>query len=135
MGILVAGVRTTRENGATLFVPGSHLWDHSRQPRPEEVVPAELEVGEAFLFLGSAVHAGGANKTSQPRVVHGFFFCRSYLRPEEDQHMMFSKEEVQSWSAAAQMQAGYILGNPYLGHSNETNVMEQIQIDNRKSSG
>ena len=41
-----------------------------------------MNVGEAFFFLGSAVHAGGANTTSSPRAVHGFFYCRSYLRPE-----------------------------------------------------
>lgn len=38
--------------------------------------------GEAFVFLGSTVHAGGTNLTSQNRTVHGFFFCRSYMRPE-----------------------------------------------------
>ena len=48
----------------------------------EEAVPAEMEVGEAFLFLASAVHAGGANTTSESRTVHGFFYCRAYLRPE-----------------------------------------------------
>lgn len=64
------------------FVPGSHLWEHSRLPKLEEAVSAGMEVGEAFLFLGSAVHAGGANTTLQSRTVHGFFFCRAYLRPE-----------------------------------------------------
>lgn len=64
------------------FVPGSHLWEHARLPKLEEAVPAEMETGEAFLFLASAVHAGGANTTSQSRTVHGFFFCRAYLRPE-----------------------------------------------------
>ena len=64
------------------FVPGSHLWKHSRVPKLEEAVSAEMDMGEAFLFLGSTVHAGGANTTSQNRTVHGFFFCRAYLRPE-----------------------------------------------------
>jgi ectoine hydroxylase-related dioxygenase (phytanoyl-CoA dioxygenase family) len=34
---LVAGVETTRENGATMFVPGSHRWDDLRKPRLDEV--------------------------------------------------------------------------------------------------
>jgi hypothetical protein len=34
---LVAGVETTRENGATMFVPGSHRWDDVRKPRLDEV--------------------------------------------------------------------------------------------------
>lgn len=102
MGLLVPGVDTTAENGATLvklsaakigeqdglstnltqFVPGSHLWDDSRPPKEEEVVSAKMSVGEAFLFLGSTVHAGGTNTTSQSRPMHGFFYCRSFIRPE-----------------------------------------------------
>lgn len=97
MGLLVPGVNTTKANGATLvekflatlspytdgaqFVPGSHLWDHSRRPK-KDAVAVEMAVGEAFLFLGSTVHAGGANTTSQGRCMHGFFFCRSWMRPE-----------------------------------------------------
>ena len=42
----------------------------------------EMDVGEAFAFLASVVHAGGANTTEHGRTVHGFFYCRSYLRPE-----------------------------------------------------
>lgn len=34
---LIAGVDTTRDNGATMFVPGSHRWDDSRQPRIDEI--------------------------------------------------------------------------------------------------
>ncbi|KAL8965540.1 MAG: hypothetical protein Q9183_003795, partial [Haloplaca sp. 2 TL-2023] len=82
LGLLVAGVKTTKENGGTMFVPSSHLWDHSRRPRVEEAVAAEMEVGEAFMFLGSTVHGGGSNVTEQSRPVHSFFYCRSWMRPE-----------------------------------------------------
>jgi ectoine hydroxylase-related dioxygenase (phytanoyl-CoA dioxygenase family) len=82
LGILVAGIDTTVENGATVFVPGSHLWDHERLPKENEAVAAELKVGEAFLFLSSTVHGGGMNRTNKSRAVHGFFYCRSYIRPE-----------------------------------------------------
>lgn len=64
------------------FVKGSHLWDHSRRPKADEVAYAEMSLGEAFIFLGSTVHGGGHNATSKSRTVHGFFYCRSFLRPE-----------------------------------------------------
>lgn len=67
---------------AIKFIPGSHMWDHSRRPKTEEAVSAEMSLGEAFIFLSSTVHGGGANSTSKSRPVHGFFFCRSYIRPE-----------------------------------------------------
>jgi ectoine hydroxylase-related dioxygenase (phytanoyl-CoA dioxygenase family) len=124
MGLLVAGVDTTFENGATLFVPGSHLWDHERTPKPEEVKAAALKVGQAFLFLASTAHAGGTNMTNNSRTVHGFFFCRSYIRPEENQHLWWTKEEVQKWSLQAQRQAGYILDLPFVGHCDEKNPID-----------
>ena len=34
---LVAASRTTRENGATMFIPGSHKWDDKRVPRLDEI--------------------------------------------------------------------------------------------------
>ncbi|KAI9652603.1 MAG: hypothetical protein M1831_006707 [Alyxoria varia] len=82
MGILVPGVKTTADNGATFVIKGSHLWDHARVPDYAEATRAEMDVGEAFIFLSSTVHAGGGNQTEQQRPVHGFFFCRSYIRPE-----------------------------------------------------
>jgi ectoine hydroxylase-related dioxygenase (phytanoyl-CoA dioxygenase family) len=36
-GCLIAGSRTTRENGATMVIPGSHKWDDERIPRLDEV--------------------------------------------------------------------------------------------------
>ena len=36
-GCLIAGCEVTRENGATMFVPGSHKWDDERSAMPDEV--------------------------------------------------------------------------------------------------
>ena len=43
---------------------------------------AELQRGEALLFLTSTVHAGGANTTPNPRDMYAIFYCRSWVRPE-----------------------------------------------------
>ncbi|KAF2965359.1 hypothetical protein GQX73_g8238 [Xylaria multiplex] len=37
LGFMIAGSRTTRENGATMAIPGSHKWDHIRVPKTDEV--------------------------------------------------------------------------------------------------
>jgi ectoine hydroxylase-related dioxygenase (phytanoyl-CoA dioxygenase family) len=36
-GCLIAGTQTTRKNGATMFIPGSHKWDDERVPELEEI--------------------------------------------------------------------------------------------------
>ncbi|KAK7419268.1 hypothetical protein QQX98_003420 [Neonectria punicea] len=42
---LVAGTQTTRRNGATMFIPGSHKWDDSRSPRLDEICFAACSPG------------------------------------------------------------------------------------------
>ena len=75
------------------FVPSSHLWGHSRRPRGEEAVAAEMEVGEAFMFLGSTVHGGGSNVTHESRPMHSFFYCRSWMRPEVSEKQALVKDD------------------------------------------
>ena len=37
LGFMIAGSKTTRENGATMAIPGSHKWDHTRVPQTDQV--------------------------------------------------------------------------------------------------
>lgn len=63
MSCVTALTKTTKENDATVAIPGSHLWGQERRPLDEEAVPIELEVGGALIFLGTLYHAGGSNIT------------------------------------------------------------------------
>ncbi|KAL7935555.1 phytanoyl-CoA dioxygenase family protein [Trichoderma chlorosporum] len=108
VALLVPGVPTTHANGATLFVPGSHLWEDGRDAADEEVLAVEMQPGEAFLFLGSVLHAGGANSTQIPRLMHAIFFCRSWVRPEANEFAWWTRAEVDTWSIEAQRLAGYV---------------------------
>ena len=64
LGCVTALTKTTKENGATIVIPQSHLWGPDRMPLDQEAIPAELEVGDATLFVGNVYHAGGANVTT-----------------------------------------------------------------------
>lgn len=68
IGCVTALTKTTKENGATIAIPGSHLWGPERRPLNEEAVPAELKPGDAFIFLGNLYHAGGSNITRYAHV-------------------------------------------------------------------
>lgn len=87
IGLFVPACDTTKANGATRIVPGSHLWGDERPdfgPDGDDgVVDAELEKGEAFVMLGSLYH--GAGRYSLPtgsRTVHIMFMCSGVHRQE-----------------------------------------------------
>lgn len=117
MAVLCPGLPTTAANGATLIIPGSHLWDDDRAPTREEVTHATMQPGEALMFLGSTYHAGGSNTTAdQTRPVHSMFFCRGTHRQEENQYLAYTADEVLSWSEQEQMLMGYAVSSPSLGY-------------------
>jgi hypothetical protein len=50
--------------GATRVIPGSHKWPLDRPFDPADAVPVELELGDALVYVGSLVHGGGHNTTT-----------------------------------------------------------------------
>lgn len=81
VGIFVAGTRFRKENGATRFVPGSHLQASIQKPSEEGVVYAEMEKGDAFIMLASCYHGGSANVTTdEERWVYATFMTKGWLR-------------------------------------------------------
>lgn len=81
VGLFVAGKKTTRANGATRFIPGSHLWGEERCPDEELAYYAELQPGDAFIMLASCYHGGSANTTSdEERLVYSCFMTKGFLR-------------------------------------------------------
>jgi ectoine hydroxylase-related dioxygenase (phytanoyl-CoA dioxygenase family) len=64
VGCVTAITKTTKANGATVVIPGSHKWGDDRCPSDHEAVAAELDPGDSLIFLGTTYHAGGANVTT-----------------------------------------------------------------------
>ena len=117
LAFMIPGIRTTRENGATLAIPGSHLWDNDTAPKVEEAIFAEMEVGECFVMLGSVFHGGGTNTTQDVRrILHGLFFRKGYYRQEENAYLANRAEDVLPWSSEAQKLLGYHLSTPNIGY-------------------
>jgi len=116
LGCVTALTKTTKENGATICIPGSHLWGPERCPCDEEAVPAELEPGDALIFVGNLYHAGGGNITKdQSRETVGIFLCKPIYRPAENQILMVPPEKAKRLSPQAQRLLGYGICRPALG--------------------
>jgi hypothetical protein len=85
---VIALVDFRAELGATVVAPGSHRWERGRQALPEELACAEMPAGSAVLYLGSTIHAGGANTTAAEwrRGMH-MSFVVGWLRTEENNYL------------------------------------------------
>jgi len=116
LGCVTALTKTTKDNGATIVIPGSHVWGPDRCPLNEEAVPAELNPGDALIFAGNTYHAGGGNITKdERRETVGIFLCKPIYRQAENQYLMVPPEKAKRLSPQAQRLLGYGICRPALG--------------------
>ncbi|EWG50096.1 hypothetical protein FVEG_09423 [Fusarium verticillioides 7600] len=117
LGFFVAGKKTTHANGATRFIPGSHLWDHATPPDEKLSFYAELQPGDAFLFLSSCYHGGSANTTTdEERLMYSCFYTKSFLRQEENQYLVAPAQKMlETYDDDTLELMGYGLSPPFLG--------------------
>ncbi|KAH7002445.1 hypothetical protein EDB80DRAFT_79266 [Ilyonectria destructans] len=113
---LIAGTKTTRQNGATMFIPGSHKWDDNRTPQLNEICFAEMEQGSALIFLASCYHGGGHNSVpGEVRKIHGLFFVRGTMRTEENQFLAIPHSKALTMSDKMLSLLGYKKPSTVLG--------------------
>ena len=98
----------TEEIGATNIVPGSHEWELDREPEEHEVAIAEMPAGSAAIYLGSTIHAGGENRTTDRwrRGLHASWIC-GWLRTEENNYLACPPGKARQLPRKAQEVLGY----------------------------
>lgn len=130
IGCLTALNRTHRKNGATLVIPGSHLWeDPHRIPLVEEAVQGELEPGDALMFVGNLYHAAGANLTNDEyREVAGIFLAKGYYRQAENEYLVIPPERCKELqlSPGELRLLGYGISEPSCGFVKYKDPMESV---------
>lgn len=104
---MVALGEFTPEMGSTRIVPGSHLWARDRQPLDHEVCAVELEPGDAAFYLGSILHAGGANTTDRRRRGMHLSYCLGWLRTEDNNYLSTPIDLARTLSREQQTILGY----------------------------
>ncbi|MCO5397509.1 phytanoyl-CoA dioxygenase family protein [Ralstonia soli] len=106
----------TAENGGTLVIPGSHLWDDDRKPELSEAQPTIMKAGSALIFLGSTFHAGGANTTQgEYRTAVGIALDAANVRQEENMYLSMTPEDVASYPEQIQRLLGWSAGDNHMG--------------------
>ena len=120
------------ENGGTLVVPGSHLWDDERKPEPDEIIPTEMPPGSVLIYTGNVIHGGGANTTNRPRFGVALHYVLGWLRQEENQLLTMTRDEAREMPEQIQRLMGYSLGAPALGfvdHMDPFEILNGVQGD------
>jgi ectoine hydroxylase-related dioxygenase (phytanoyl-CoA dioxygenase family) len=106
----------TPENGGTLVVPGSHRWLADRRATDAEVTAATMPAGSVLFYVGSLLHAGGANRTMAPRLGVILEYCAGWLRPQENHFLGVPKTIVRELPERLRELLGYGIHGSFLGY-------------------
>jgi ectoine hydroxylase-related dioxygenase (phytanoyl-CoA dioxygenase family) len=105
----------TADNGATIVWPGSNRRQDEMLIASHEAIAAEMYPGDALVFLGSTLHAGGANRTSASRRGMIISYSLGWLKPYELPWLAYPPEIAKHFSPALADLAGYRAHRPNLG--------------------
>ena len=103
------------DNGATLIWPGSHRPD-APSNMTSAPTAAEMDPGSVLLFLGSTLHGGGANLTDTPRRAVIVGYCLGWLRPFENQYLVYPPDIAREFEPELAALVGYAQHRPNLGN-------------------
>ena len=82
------------DNGATLLVPGSHLWPVEREPGPDEIFNAEMPAGSVLFWMGGLLHGAGANTSQDWRYGVILTYSVGWVRQEENQYLNVPRAQM-----------------------------------------
>lgn len=107
----------TTVNGATRFVPGSHLWPRDREPTADDaVVQTEMPAGSVAFYTGSILHGGGENRSDTPRLGVILEYVAAWLRPQENHVIGVPPEVMATLPERLQELLGYNIYPPFMGY-------------------
>lgn len=106
----------TRDNGATLLWRGSHRCQEAGLLNDKDAIAATMNPGDALIFLGSTLHCAGANNTSMPRAGMVVSYCLGWLKPYENQWLVYPPEVAKDFPRELSGLIGYRVHRPNLGN-------------------
>lgn len=106
----------TRANGATRLWPKSHMHRINREFEEGDAQVPEFGPGAALLFMGSTLHAAGANVSGEVRrgLIAGYSL--GWLKTYENQFLAYPPEIARKFDRELAELVGYRLHRPNLGN-------------------
>jgi ectoine hydroxylase-related dioxygenase (phytanoyl-CoA dioxygenase family) len=84
----------TEENGATRVAPGSHLNPNYSAADPPQTIAATGPAGTVMIFDGRLWHGTGANRSTVRRAGLLGYYCRPFVRQQENMTMSVAPDVV-----------------------------------------
>jgi len=106
----------TEDNGATLIWPGSHGAAALSEAPAGEPVVAQVDPGDAIVFLGSTLHGAGANRSGRVRRGIIVSYCLGWLKPYENQWLAYPPDVARRFPPELAALVGYAQHRPNLGN-------------------
>jgi ectoine hydroxylase-related dioxygenase (phytanoyl-CoA dioxygenase family) len=128
---------TTTENGATEIIPGSHIWPEQNLPggntlatfgdknirdvnddpgARSDSVQVTMKPGSLMLAKSTLWHRGGANRSSQSRMIITPQYCLGWTRPLENMSLAVPPTIAATLPRRAQELIGYSIHPPFMGY-------------------
>ena len=128
---------TTKLNGATEIIPGSHVWPEQNLPggntlatfgdkrvrdinddpgaRPDSV-QVTMKPGSLMLAKGTLWHRGGANRSDKTRMIITPQYCPGWTRQLENMALAVPPAIAVTLPERAQQLIGYSIHPPFMGY-------------------
>jgi ectoine hydroxylase-related dioxygenase (phytanoyl-CoA dioxygenase family) len=122
-----------RENGATVFVPGSHLWPEDRHPTRDTLAVAEMPAGSVLLYYGNLIHGAGQCRVGT-RMAVSLQYAVSWLQQEENQALSVPIEVLRTFDADLLKLLGFDTISRNCGSVNGQHPLDLILQDGQNRS-
>tara|TARA_A100001011_G_C13991833_1_gene707576 strand:+ start:79 stop:519 length:441 start_codon:yes stop_codon:yes gene_type:complete len=98
----------TKANGATMVVPGSHLFSDDPEPgKHYDHALLTMPAGSIAFVLGSCYHGAGANKTKMERRALTVNYCNGSMRQQENLMLSIHPSKMLSFKPELQDILGF----------------------------
>ncbi|MDC0343691.1 MAG: phytanoyl-CoA dioxygenase family protein [Aestuariivita sp.] len=112
---MVALTDFNEQNGATRVVPGSQDLRPFDAVSEDDITQASMSRGSILFYLGSTIHAGGANQSDAVRTGLITTYSLGWLRQEENQYLAVPRDMADSYPEPIRRLMGYAAHGRYLG--------------------
>lgn len=98
----------TPENGATWVIPGSHKrgYGPTAGVTYDDMIQLRGKKGDVVIIDGRIWHGSGANQTDHDRVALLGFFCRSFMKPQQDHLHLVAPDLIEGGTPTLQRLLG-----------------------------